>query len=157
MGHGGDCGGYRRNYGEPRLLVMARLDGRLHAAVVTPRGEDLHVMSLRRASKQTSGNGMAKKTTNDRAARPDEDNPEWTKKDFARARPAADVLPEFIGEKATQELMRRSRGRPPKADRKVNQTLRLDPDVLEAFRQEGSGWQARINEILRANMPRRQR
>jgi len=66
---------------------------------------------------------MAKKTTNDRASRPDEDNPEWTKKDFAGARPAADALPEFIGEKATQELMRRSRGRPRKADRKVNQTL----------------------------------
>ena len=30
----------RHDYGEPRLLVMARLDGRLHAAVVTPRGED---------------------------------------------------------------------------------------------------------------------
>ena len=53
--------------------------------------------------------------------------------------------------------MRRSRGRPPKADRKVNQTLRLDPDVLEAFRQEGSGWQTRINEVLRQNMPRRPR
>ena len=63
----------------------------------------------------------------------------------------------FIGEKATQALMRRSRGRPPKAERKVNQTLRLDPDVLEAFRQEGSGWQARINRILRENMPRRQK
>ena len=51
----------RRDYGEPRLLVMARLDGRLHAAVVTPRGEDLHVMSLRRASKQTSGKRYGKK------------------------------------------------------------------------------------------------
>jgi uncharacterized protein (DUF4415 family) len=84
---------------------------------------------------------VAKKTKNDRASRPDEDNPEWTKEDFARARPAAEVLPEFIGEKAAQELMRRGRGRPQKADKKVNQTLRLDPDVLEAFRQEGSGWQ----------------
>jgi uncharacterized protein (DUF4415 family) len=99
---------------------------------------------------------MAKKTS-DRASRPDEENPEWTKEDFARARPAADVLPEFIGKKATEELMRRSRGRPPKADKKVNQTLRLDRDVLEAFRQEGSGWQARINEILRENMPRREK
>jgi uncharacterized protein (DUF4415 family) len=67
------------------------------------------------------------------------------------------VLPEFIGKKATEELMRRSRGRPPKGDKKVNQTLRLDPDVLEAFRQEGSGWQARINDILRENMPRREK
>jgi uncharacterized protein (DUF4415 family) len=100
---------------------------------------------------------MAKKTKSDGASRPDDDNPEWTKEDLARARPAAEVLPEFIGKSATQELMRRSRGRPRKAEKKVNQTLRLDPDVLEAFRQEGSGWQARINEILRENMPRRQR
>jgi uncharacterized protein (DUF4415 family) len=100
---------------------------------------------------------MTKKTKSDRASCPDDDSPEWTKEDFARARPGAELLPEFIGKNATQELMRRSRGRPQKADRKVNQTLRLDPDVLEAFRQEGSGWQARINEILRANMPRRQR
>ena len=42
----------RGDYGEPRLLVMARLDGRLHAAVVTPRGEDLHVISLRRANER---------------------------------------------------------------------------------------------------------
>ena len=42
----------RRDYGEPRLLVMARLDGRLHAAVVTPRGEDLHVISFRKANRR---------------------------------------------------------------------------------------------------------
>jgi len=40
----------RRDYGETRLRVMARLAGRLHAAVVTPRGEDLHVISFRRAN-----------------------------------------------------------------------------------------------------------
>ena len=42
----------RRDYGEPRLLVMARLDGRLHAAVVTPRGEDLHIISFRKANRR---------------------------------------------------------------------------------------------------------
>lgn len=92
---------------------------------------------------------------NDQASHPDDDNPEWTKEDFANARPAPEVLPQFIGDAATQELMRRSRGRPQKPDRKVNQTLRLDPDVIEAFRQEGSGWQARINAVLREHMPRR--
>jgi uncharacterized protein (DUF4415 family) len=100
---------------------------------------------------------MAKKTTDDRASRPDDENPEWTKEDFASARPAADALPGFPGEEATRELIRRSRGRPPKADKKVSQTLRLDADVVEAYRQEGRGWRARINEILRANMPRRPR
>jgi uncharacterized protein (DUF4415 family) len=100
---------------------------------------------------------MAKKTKDDWASRSDDDNPEWTKEDFARARPAAEVLPEFIGKNATEELVRRGRGRPKKADRKVNQTLRLDRDVLDAFREEGSGWQARINQVLRENMPRRER
>ena len=42
----------RHDYGEPRLLVMACLEGRLHAAVVTPRGEDLHVISFRKANKR---------------------------------------------------------------------------------------------------------
>jgi uncharacterized DUF497 family protein len=40
----------RRDYGETRLQVLALLDGRLYAAVVTPRGEDLRVISLRKAN-----------------------------------------------------------------------------------------------------------
>ncbi len=96
---------------------------------------------------------MAKKTTDNPASRPDDDNPEWTTEDFAKARPAAEVLPELIGEKRTQELVHRSRGRPRKPDKKVNQTLRLDADVLEAYRQEGKGWQTRINEVLRQHKP----
>jgi hypothetical protein len=35
----------RRDYSATRLPIMARLDGRLHAAVVTPRGEDLRVIT----------------------------------------------------------------------------------------------------------------
>lgn len=42
----------RHDHGEPRLLIMARLDGRLHAAVVIPRGEDLRVISFRRANRR---------------------------------------------------------------------------------------------------------
>jgi uncharacterized protein len=42
----------RRDYGEPRLRVMARLDGLLHAAVITPRGGDLRVISFRRANRR---------------------------------------------------------------------------------------------------------
>jgi len=87
------------------------------------------------------------------ASRPDEENPEWTAEDFARARPAAEVLPKYIGGAATQELLRRGPGRPQQETRKVNQTLRLDPDVLEAYRQAGKGWQTRMNEVLRKNMP----
>jgi uncharacterized protein (DUF4415 family) len=98
---------------------------------------------------------MAKKRVDDPASHPDDENPEWTREDLAAARPAAEVLPEFIGEKATRELMRRGRGRPPKPDKKVNQTLRLDADVVEAYRQEGKGWQTWINEVLRRHKPQR--
>jgi uncharacterized protein len=42
----------RRDYREPRLLVMARLDGRLHAAVVTPRCEDMRVISFRKENRR---------------------------------------------------------------------------------------------------------
>jgi uncharacterized protein len=42
----------RRDYGEKRVRVFGFLDGRLHIAVVTPRGEDLRVISLRRASQK---------------------------------------------------------------------------------------------------------
>jgi uncharacterized DUF497 family protein len=42
----------RRDYGELRLRVMVRLDGVLYAAVVTPRGKDLRVISFRRANRR---------------------------------------------------------------------------------------------------------
>ncbi len=42
----------RRDWGEMRLLVMAKLDGKLHVAVVTPRGDDLRVISFRRAHRK---------------------------------------------------------------------------------------------------------
>lgn len=42
------------------------------------------------------------------------------------------------------------RGRPPQRDRAKQQvTLRLDPDVIEKFREGGPGWQGRMNEALR--------
>ena len=45
-------------YGEIRLRILALLDGRLHAAVVTPRGRDLRVISFRKASmKEVKLNG----------------------------------------------------------------------------------------------------
>jgi len=94
------------------------------------------------------------KRKDDRASRPDEENPEWTREEMRHARPALEVIAEVFGPEAAAAL-RRGRGRPAKPDRKVNQTLRLDPDVLEAYRHQGSGWQTRINEVLRAHMPRK--
>lgn len=42
----------RRDYGEPRLRVLGFIDGHLHAAVITPRGEKIRVISLRRANRR---------------------------------------------------------------------------------------------------------
>ena len=133
----------RRDYGEIRLRVFGLLDQRLHAAVITIRGDG-------RQTGKRSG-GMDKEQT-DRATRPDDENPEWTREDFRAARPALEMVGEAFGRGAADALRRR-RGRPAKPDRKINQTLRLDPDVIEAYRRQGSGWQTRINEVLRTHMP----
>lgn len=42
----------RKDYGETRLQVLAFLGKRLHAAVVTIRGDALHVISFRKASRK---------------------------------------------------------------------------------------------------------
>jgi uncharacterized protein (DUF4415 family) len=47
------------------------------------------------------------------------------------------------------------RGRPPLDEPKISTTIRLDADILAAFRAEGSGWQTRINDVLRAHLEQR--
>jgi len=98
---------------------------------------------------------MKTQRKDDRASRPDEDNPEWTREEMRRARPALEMVKEVFGPTAAASL-KRGRGRPEKPDRKVNLTLRIDPDVLAAYKQEGKGWQTRINQVLREHMPARQ-
>lgn len=44
------------------------------------------------------------------------------------------------------------RGRPKAAVTKVSTTIRLDPDVLAAFKADGPGWQTRINQALRKSV-----
>jgi len=88
----------------------------------------------------------------DPASRPDEDNPEWTLEEIRNARPALETIAKIWGPEAA-EFLRRGAGRPVKEHKKINQTLRLDADVVEAFRRSGPGWQSRINDLLRAAMP----
>ena len=40
----------RRDYGERRFRAFGVIDGRLYAVVFTPRGEDLHIISFRKAN-----------------------------------------------------------------------------------------------------------
>jgi len=45
--------------------------------------------------------------------------------------------------------LRPLRGRPRVARPKAALTMRVDADVLDAFRASGPGWQTRINDLLR--------
>jgi len=75
-----------------------------------------------------------------------DENPEWTKADFAQARPASKVHG-----KALAAGLVRSRGRPAlaEADRKAKVNIRLSPDVVAALRATGAGWQTRADQALR--------
>ena len=42
-----------------------------------------------------------------------------------------------------------ARGRPRSATTKKALKLRIDPDVIAAFRAKGPGWQTRMNAVLR--------
>ena len=74
------------------------------------------------------------------------DVPEWTDEEIANARPAIEVLPEIV-----EEYRRRTRGQQ-KDPTKEQVSIRLSPEVLEFFRATGSGWQSRIDDVLKEHV-----
>ncbi|ESW62062.1 MAG: hypothetical protein Q27BPR15_03050 [Rhodobacter sp. CACIA14H1] len=72
-------------------------------------------------------------TDDDPASMPDDDLPDLSTPDWVER---------FAKAKVT-------RGRPRATVTKVSTTLRLDPDILAAYRVTGPGWQGRINADLR--------
>ena len=82
--------------------------------------------------------------------RKDPDNPEWTKAMMRRAKPAAELFPNFKFPKP------RGRG-PQKTPVKVQTTIRLDRDVVEYFKRRGRGWQTRLNSELREVLSRKRK
>jgi uncharacterized protein (DUF4415 family) len=77
----------------------------------------------------------------------DDDNPEWTEEDFAKAThfkggiKATDLTPEI--------LARVARRGPQKSPIKVAVSIRLSPEVISHFKAKGPGWQSRIDAALR--------
>ena len=67
---------------------------------------------------------------------------EW----FAHAKPANQVLPPDV---YAALVTKRPRGRPKADATKVFTAIRLDADLLAAFKATGKGWQTRINAALR--------
>ncbi|WP_082171900.1 BrnA antitoxin family protein [Methylobacterium indicum] len=71
------------------------------------------------------------------------DSPELTDEELSQLRPARDALPPEVYAALP------SRGGRPRAERpKQLVSLRLDPDVVEAFKATGPGWQTRMNAVL---------
>jgi uncharacterized protein (DUF4415 family) len=77
-----------------------------------------------------------------RRSLPDDDIPEMTAEDFARAKPLRDVMPEVV------EAFKRLRGRPKSPAPKQRVSLRLDPKIVAAYKATGPGWQQRIGDTL---------
>jgi uncharacterized protein (DUF4415 family) len=71
----------------------------------------------------------------------DTDNPEWTADDFKRAKPFAEVFPEFAESRRARGLQ--------KEPTKVAVSLRLSREVVERFKADGPGWQTRMDEALK--------
>jgi len=71
----------------------------------------------------------------------DPDNPEWSARDFKRAKPFAEALPALA-------KSRRARG-PQREPTKVAVSLRLTREVVERFKAGGPGWQTRMDKALK--------
>ena len=78
----------------------------------------------------------------------DDENPEWTMEDFAKARPASEMLPQLFGEEAAKKMLK-PRGRPPVEFPKERINIRLSHEVVKHFKSTGEGWQTRIDAALR--------
>ena len=91
----------------------------------------------------------------------DPDNPEWTEEMFKRARPMQDN-PEMLKGllEASANLRERKKHEPDRSklgNPGVRVELRLDEEVLNAFKEDGPGWQERINGELKKTVKRRRK
>jgi uncharacterized protein (DUF4415 family) len=78
----------------------------------------------------------------------DDDNPEWTEADFAKATkfPSGIKLKDLNPGELARLLPKRG---PQKAPTKIPVSIRLSPEVISHFKAKGPGWQSRIDDALR--------
>ncbi|MXN51895.1 hypothetical protein GR158_12255 [Shinella sp. AETb1-6] len=75
----------------------------------------------------------------------DPDNPELTDDQIANAKPFAEAFP---GMARAMEREIAKRGRPRVESPKEAVTIRLDPDVVAAYRERGPEWRARMADVV---------
>jgi uncharacterized protein (DUF4415 family) len=77
----------------------------------------------------------------------EDENPEWTKEDFARAKPASEVLsPDLLAMLPKRKPGQRGKQVSPK---KELVAIRIDADIVQRFRAHGRGWQTKMNSALK--------
>ena len=79
----------------------------------------------------------------------DDDSPELDAKWFKSARPAAELLPQLLGAEPAAAMLKPKRGRPVLDAPKQHVNIRLDADIVLAFKSRGQGWQTKVNSALR--------
>jgi len=86
-----------------------------------------------------------------RAPRIDDDGEvrELTAADLRHFKPAAEVLPPKLYADLLAMNRRAGVRGPQKKPPKVSTTIRLSPDVVQAFRAAGDGWQTRMDAALK--------
>jgi uncharacterized protein (DUF4415 family) len=83
----------------------------------------------------------------------DDENPEWTKEEWSRAVRGSDFFtPEqLVSLQQSQAKMREERLLREKSLKRVS--LILEQDIITRFKATGKGWQQRINDVLRKELP----
>ena len=76
----------------------------------------------------------------------DDDNPELTGADFARARPFPEMFPELA------RKLRAQGGRPRLEGRKVHVGFRLTAEVVEGIKATDKGYNVRVERVLRETL-----
>jgi uncharacterized protein (DUF4415 family) len=73
--------------------------------------------------------------------------------------PASDDAPDLSAPEWERKFQAANvrRGRRPSAAPKISTTIRLDAHVVAAFRDDGPGWQSRINAALQEWLKRKKR
>ena len=118
--------------------LIARAEKLLQVVVHTERGQRIRIVSARKATKNEKPRISNKSQTN------------WARLDALREKHIdPSDTPEIPPEMFAKAVLRH--GLEPVAP-KAQITLRVDRDVLEWFKQQGQGYQTRINALLRAYM-----
>jgi uncharacterized DUF497 family protein len=133
----------RFSYGETRFLTFGMLRGQVVAIIHAENDEAIRMISIRRQGR------MRKKLTSRKS------ETDWKRIDAMKDEDIdLSDNPEVPPEMFARGIIRR--GLKP-VRRKDQLTLRVDSDVLSWYRKLGSGYQTKINALLRAYMEEHQR